>query len=159
PIAEERGTASTMLGHESSGLQMGGLQMEVYPVPTVATAFELSLLMEDAGDFLTGLLTYNTDLFDAATVERISLHYQHVLQQLVNIRSQRVSEIGLLTREEQNTLLKQWNATDESYPTHPCLQDLFEEQVRQTPDAVAVVYGEQSLTYAELNARANQLAH
>ena len=102
---------------------------------------------------------YNTDLFDADTIERINGNFQTLLTNIIADPQQRISELPLLTANEQQQLLVEWNNTQITYPQDKCIHHLFEEQVERTPDAVAVIFEQQQLTYRELNNRANQLAH
>ncbi|MGK3959181.1 non-ribosomal peptide synthase/polyketide synthase [Sorangium sp. So ce118] len=135
--------------------------VELAPVETEQTTakFELTLAFGETEEGLRGALVYNTDLFDAATIERMAGHYQTLLEGLVAEPGRRVSELPLLTEAERQKLLVTWNATEAEYPRDACIHTLFEAQVEETPDAVALVFEGQQLTYRELNARANQLAH
>lgn len=120
---------------------------------------DLALTMIEAGEGLEARLEYNTDLFDAATMIRMLGHYQQLLAGSVANLEQRLSRLPLLTEGERQQILVDWNATQTDYPRDACTHHLFERQVRRTPDAVALMAGKQQLTYRELNARANQLAH
>lgn len=108
---------------------------------------------------------YNTDLFDAANVERIAGNYQTLLLSILTNPEQCISALPLLTQAERYQLLVECNNTTKEYSLDNCIHQLFEEQVGKTPDSVAVMYEDvqtrhvASLTYGELNARANQLAH
>ncbi len=131
-------------------------QMDV----TVGTSkFDLSLELDDRPEGLIGRFEYNSDLFDASTIERMVGHWQTLLAGIVANPAQRLSELPLLTSPEREQLLVTWNATQVEYPDTACVQQLFEEQAARTPTAVAVVYEDTQLTYRELNARANRLAH
>jgi amino acid adenylation domain-containing protein len=121
--------------------------------------FDLALAMADAGENLTGSLEYNTDLFNDTTIERMLGNYQTLLESMVARPEQRLSEATILTADEKHQLLTRWNDTKREYPKDKCIHELFETQVEKSPDAVAVVYEDQQLTYRELNRRANQLAH
>ena len=101
---------------------------------------------------------YNAELFDAVTITRMTAHWQMLLQGAVADPGKRVSELPLLNDAEQHQLLIEWNETRLDYPP-VCLHELIEAQVERTPDAVAVRFDDQQLTYRELNARANQLGH
>jgi len=102
---------------------------------------------------------YNTDLFDAATIERMAKHFERLLNSIVLNPQQPISQLPMLTEVEQQQLLFEWNNTQADYPLDKCIHQLFEEQVERTPDNIAVVFEDQQLNYRELNARANQLAH
>ncbi|MBG1270576.1 non-ribosomal peptide synthetase, partial [Nostoc sp. WHI] len=121
--------------------------------------FDLTLTLESTADGLIGSWEYNTDLFGAATISRMTGHFQTLLSGIVAHPEQPISQLPLLTVSEQEQLLFEWNDTQTEYPQDRCIHQLFEEQVERTPDAVAVVFADQQLTYRELNARANQLAH
>ncbi|MCC6416687.1 MAG: amino acid adenylation domain-containing protein, partial [Gemmataceae bacterium] len=121
--------------------------------------FDLTLQMEETQQGLRGLFEYNTDLFDAPTVERLTGHFQVLLRGLLADLDRRLSQVLLLTDAERRQLLVQWNATRADYPRDRCTHQLVEEQAARTPDRVAVVFDNRQLTYGELNARANQLAH
>src|SRR5437868_12458913 len=101
---------------------------------------------------------YDSDRVQAATVERLVRHLEVLLRALVESPERPIAELPLLTAAEHQ-LLMDWNATSIDYPRQRCLHELIEEQVARTPEAVAVVYEDQSLTFSELDRRANQLAH
>lgn len=100
---------------------------------------------------------YNTDLFDAATIQRMEASYQALLAGIAADPSARISELPFLTAPQMEWIAA-WNATQMAYPSDRCVHEVFEEQVERTPDAAAVVFGDAQLTYRELNARANRLA-
>jgi non-ribosomal peptide synthetase component F len=118
----------------------------------------LSLLLKETPQGLHGAFEYNTDLFDAATIARMAAHFQILLRGIAADPEQRLSRLPLLTEAEQQELIA-WNATEVEYPSEHCLHELFEMQVERTPEAMAVIFDEQRVTYAELNRRANQLAY
>jgi amino acid adenylation domain-containing protein len=131
-------------------------QMDV----TVGTSkFDLSLELDDRPEGIIGRFEYNSDLFDAATIGRMVGHWQTLLESIVANPAQPITELPMLTAEERHQFLVEWNAISTTYPRDKCMQQLFEEQVERTPGAVAVVFGDKQLTYRELNAQANQLAH
>jgi amino acid adenylation domain-containing protein len=121
--------------------------------------FDLSLLAEMQDEGIVCGWEYNTDLFDSSTITRLANHFQILLEGATANPDTRLSDLPLLTEEEQHQLLIEWNDTTVTRPQVQCVHDLFEIQADETPDAVAVVFGEQSLTYRELNRRANQVAH
>jgi amino acid adenylation domain-containing protein len=122
-------------------------------------AFDIDLAIIETGSEFQLCWQYNTDLFDAPTVERIAGNYQTLLLSILTNPIQRVSALPLLTQAERHQLLVEWNNTQVDYRLDQCMHQLFEEQVRKTPDALAVVYEDEQLTYQELNARANKIAH
>ena len=115
-------------------------------------------LTENAGR-LSGSIQYATDLFDAETIDRLVGHWGVLLEAIVADPGQRISQLPLLTEAERHQLLVQWNDTAVEYPRDRCIHQLFEAQVERSPGATALVYEDQQLTYGELNARANRLAH
>ncbi|RAM53526.1 MAG: non-ribosomal peptide synthetase [Hapalosiphonaceae cyanobacterium JJU2] len=121
--------------------------------------FDLTLFMEDSEQGLIATCEYNTDLLNLDTITRMLGHFQTLLESIVRNSQQRISDLPLLTSSELQQLLIEWNNTKTDYPQDKCIHELFEAQVEKTPDAVAVVFEDQKLTYCELNARANQLAH
>ncbi|WP_414574322.1 AMP-binding protein, partial [Nostoc sp. CCY 9925] len=115
--------------------------------------------MEDTEQGIIGELEYSTDLFAAATIRRMLGHFQSLLEGIVTNPKQHLWDLPLLTKAERKQLLEEWNDTKGDYPKNLCIHQLFEAQVERTPDAVAIVYENEQLSYQELNSRANQLAH
>jgi amino acid adenylation domain-containing protein/non-ribosomal peptide synthase protein (TIGR01720 family) len=136
-----------------------GLTLTPVDVEQGTAKADISLSMTETPQGLTARLVYNTDLFDASTVARMARHFQALLDNLVVSPEQPLSRLGLLPEAERQQVLVEWNDTAAAFPLDRCVHELFEEQVKQRPDAVAVVFQGQSLTYAELDRRANQLAH
>ncbi len=123
------------------------------------TLFDLSLvLIEKEGGLLTEV-EYSTDLFNAATITRLLNHWQVLLEAIVSDPEQSIETLPLLTSGEREQLLVRWNATARDFPSDLCLHQLIEQQVERTPEAIAVVFEEQQVTYQQLNDQANQLAH
>jgi amino acid adenylation domain-containing protein len=104
-------------------------------------------------------LRYSTDLFDSSTITRMLGHFETLLQGIVSDPRQRLSELPLLSAAEKQQLLVEWNDTARPFPQESCIHHLFEEQVERTPDVTALSYEGEQVSYAELNARANRLAH
>jgi amino acid adenylation domain-containing protein len=115
-------------------------------------------MVEHDGE-LGGLLEYNTDLFDASTISRLLAHFQVLLDAMVSHPEQSLGSLPMMTEGERHQLLVAWNDTTTAYPKDQCIHQRFEVQVECTPDSVALVFEDQHMTYGELNARANQLAH
>jgi len=140
-------------------LELPGVSLSSLPQETTNAKFDLTLFMTETETGLVGSWEYNTDLFESATIERMAAHFQNLLSAIVENPQQTVGELPLLSGDEQNQLLVEWNDTESEYPKDKCIHQLFEEQVKRTPDAIAVVFQEQQLSYRELNQKANQLAH
>ncbi|NTT08107.1 amino acid adenylation domain-containing protein [Pseudomonas aeruginosa] len=137
-----------------AGLSFGQLDWK-----SRTTQFDLSLDTYEKGGRLYAALTYATDLFEARTVERMARHWQNLLRGMLENPQASVDSLPMLDAEERYQLLEGWNATAAEYPLQRGVHRLFEEQVERTPMAPALAFGEERLDYAELNRRANRLAH
>ncbi len=140
-------------------LELAGLTVEARPFQTEAAKFDISMIIEQAGQDLSGVIEYNTDLFDLSTIERLSGHFINALERIVDDESARVSRLNILTDAERQQLLVRWNDTACVYPRDAYVHRLFEAQAALTPEAVALEFEDERLSYRELNRRANQLAH
>jgi len=140
-------------------LSFKGLNVSPVRVAGETAKFDLTLTSNETPTGLRASLQYNTDLFDEATITRMLGHFRNLLEGIVANPEQRISELPLLTAADRHQILLEWNDTKRDYPSDKCIHQLFEEQVERTPEATAVVFGDQQLTYRELNNRANQLAH
>jgi amino acid adenylation domain-containing protein len=136
------------------GLQVSGLEWE-----TRTAQFDLTLSTQESSDALFASLIYATDLFEAATPARMARHWLNLLEGMARDAQLRIGQLPLLDAAEQHVLVHDWNATAQAYPLHRGVHQLFEEQVVRTPLAQALVFGQERLNYAELNQRANRLAH
>ena len=144
---------------EPRELASSGLSLSMLQSHAGASKFDATLSLVDDGQELSGTLEYNTDLYDASTMERLAANFKTLLEGVVANQTQRVSELPLLTAMEETRVVTEWNQTVKAYDKDSCIHQLFEAQVERTPDAVAVVFENEKVTYAELNRRANQLAH
>jgi surfactin family lipopeptide synthetase A len=126
-------------------------------LPEVKNDITISLGKEPEGVY--GFIHFNTDLFRRETIARFAKHYVNVLSQALNDTTMPVSGIELLTREERDRLIVEWNDTGEPFPDDACLHWLFEAQAERTPGATAIAFESECISYSELNSRANQLAH
>ncbi|MFL1420097.1 amino acid adenylation domain-containing protein, partial [Pseudomonas fildesensis] len=136
-----------------------GLELALVEWQGRTTQFDLTLDTYEKSGTLHAALTYANDLFDAPSIERMARHWISLLQAMVADGEQRVGELPMLAADEQHMLVHAWNQTAEAYPTERGIHHLIEDQVQRTPDAPALVFGATTLTYAQLDARANQLAH
>jgi amino acid adenylation domain-containing protein len=139
-------------------LEVPGLRLTPLPGDNGTAKFDLTLTMDDTERGLVGVVEYNTDLFDASTIERLLGHFQTLLQGIVDHPQQSVNELPLLTHAEEQQLME-WNPTGVVYAVDRVVHETFALQAERTPDAVALVFEDQQLTYAELDQRANQLAN
>lgn len=126
---------------------------------TDTAKFDLSLMVNETENGLTAILEFNRDLFDPATAQHWLGHFETLLEGIVANPAQRVTELPLLTPAERRQLLEVWNDTQTDYPRDATIVDLFEQQVRRNPAAVALELGAERVTYGELNRRADGLAH
>ncbi|MBI2525900.1 MAG: amino acid adenylation domain-containing protein [Candidatus Rokubacteria bacterium] len=136
-----------------------GLTVTPVEVHSATAKFDLTASLAETPDGLRVSLEYSTDLFEPATMERLLGHYEQLLEGIVTDPAQPLSRLPLLTPPERHQLLVDWNATRRDFPTGTTLHALFEAQATRAPDAIAVVFEGQILTYRELDHRANQLAH
>ncbi|HIF6659724.1 TPA: amino acid adenylation domain-containing protein, partial [Serratia marcescens] len=140
-------------------IPLPGLQAELAGLEYSAAKFDLTLDLADTGEGISGTLNFATALFDRATAERYGVYLVQALRAMTLNSPRSVSHIDLLPPAEREHLLHGWNRTERDYPLDQTLAALFEQQVRRTPHATALVSGTESLSYAQLNARANRLAH
>src|SRR5579864_4352276 len=141
-------------------INLAGLQVSPFTaLPHDISKFDLTLLLQEKGHQIVGELEYATALYERSTIERYLGYFRRLLGAMVADDGQKVDRLPMLGQEERQQLLYEWNATEAEYPREKCVHELFEEQVERTPNAIAIVYQEQALTYGELNRRANRLAH
>ena len=140
-------------------LELDSLKASLVEVETHTAKFDLTLSMQETEQGLSGRIEYSCDLFDPETIMRMVGHWRTLLEGIVADPGQRLSKLPLLTAAERQQLAVEWNDTRDEHRPEQCIQRLLEEQVERTPEAVAVVCGDQQLTYGELNRRGNQLAH
>ncbi|NJM85833.1 MAG: amino acid adenylation domain-containing protein [Hydrococcus sp. RU_2_2] len=144
-------------GLEKEQLQFAGLEVEFSTNPRSAENFELYVNATELGGKLILECQYNTNLFDAETIQRRLAEFETLLAGVVADPDCTIATLPLLSKAEQQ-LLAQWNETQQDYPHDKCLHQLVEEQVARSPEAIAVIFEGQKLTYAELDRRADQLA-
>jgi amino acid adenylation domain-containing protein len=135
-----------------------GLTMTPLIQYSVMAKFDITLYIHETSHGLLGILEYNTDLFERATIKRMIGHFQTLIESILANPQQPIHQLPLLTTAEYQQLLA-WNDTATDYPQDQCIHQLFETQVEKKTDAIALVFENQQLTYQALNQRANQLAH
>ncbi|WP_332847130.1 non-ribosomal peptide synthetase [Pseudomonas lactucae] len=143
---------------DAQALHLPGLNVQVLDIELESARFDLSLDVIASPDGIDCRLEYVTALYDAATIDRLGQHLCQLLQGMVAAPDSAVFSLPLMGVAERQQV-SAWNATETRYAQYPSLPALIAEQVRATPDALALVYGDTRLSYAELDARANQLAH
>ncbi|MCT7979017.1 non-ribosomal peptide synthetase [Laspinema olomoucense] len=151
------------------GLELPGLTLSPQPLEAGTARFDLELhlweqsstnpMWVDSREGISGFVIYSTDLFEESTIGRLVAHFQTLLEAIVANPDQRIGDLPLLSEAERDQLLVQWNQTEVDYPQELAIHQLVEIQAAEHPEKVALVCGNQTLTYGELNRRSNQLAH
>ncbi|HET8773527.1 MAG TPA: amino acid adenylation domain-containing protein, partial [Thermoanaerobaculia bacterium] len=161
PLAQVTFTWNTLerVGTDGRTLELPGLTLAPVPREHETIQVDLQLLLDDAGDAIQGMLVYASDLFDRETIERWNGHFVQLLESMIGDPSAAVDTLPLLSETERRQVLESFNDHCTGEPETALIHELFERQAAQQPDAVAVVGDDESLTYGELDARANQLAH
>ena len=139
--------------------KMFGVETSLLPQPLSFVDHDICLNVSEIDGELVFDFDYNTDLFNDSTIHRFLELFQTLLRETIANSEKSLANLPLLNQSQRHQLLVEWNNTQTEYPQNKCLHELFEAQVEKTPDAIAVVFGNQQLTYQELNNRANQLAH
>lgn len=134
------------------------LRFEPYDIPQQEGQFDMILTLEDVGDYFKGKFNYNTDLFDEDTIKKMTIHFNNLLKGIVNNTNIAISDIPLLTQEEVDDQLYNYNNTKANHPLNKCIHKLFEEIAEDVPNNIAVSHNGINMTYEELNNKANQLA-
>ena len=147
------------LQKKADEFKMPGLTLAPFEIHSGTAKFELVLTMTEREEDIVGALEFNTDLFARATIKRIAAHYQALLEAMVANPDAPLHSLPLLSDNERQQMLVSWNETSADYPRDKSYHELFEEQVARTPERIAAVCGNSAVTYAELNRKANRLAH
>jgi amino acid adenylation domain-containing protein len=134
------------------------VEVSSFSLPGESSKFDLTLIAVESREGLRTTLEFNTDLFDATTIERLMRHFEVLLEAAVTNPDLGVRNLPLLTEPERERMVVDWNRTAADYPRERCMYQLFEDQAERTPQAVAARFGGQVITYSELNRRANQVA-
>lgn len=156
--AEVHALSPFALGIDGARMQMNDLVIESIALKGEPAQFDMTLMMAETDDGLAAALQYNADLFDSSTIQRMLEHFHNLLRDIVSDPLKPISSYSLLSEMEREQILVQWNETQTDYPRELCIHDLFQEQVKRTPNAVAVQFEDQSLTYKELDKRADELS-
>jgi len=139
-------------------VQMPDVNVEMLPSVAKTAKFDLTLNLEEGPSGLEGMIEFNTDLFDRETVHRMVSHLEQILDVVAQHPHCRLSEVALLSAHEKSTILTDWNHQPQQYAYQDTIHQRFEMSVEASPDAIALSIADESVTYAELNARANRLA-
>jgi tyrocidine synthetase-3 len=139
-------------------LTLEGLRVQPYEIAHTISKFDLSLSVREAEGYLECQVEYAIALFERSTIQQMMKHFAQIVQAMVQDPEQRIVDIDMLTQEEKQQILVEWNETVVAYPAEQTLHGLFEQQVAQTPERIALVCENEQLTYRELNRRANRVA-
>lgn len=139
-------------------VDLPGLSVEPIRLASKVAKFDLTMVITEIRDGLECKLQYNTDLFEEETITRMAGHFQTLLNGIVTNSSASIQSLPMLTESEREMMLVEWNDTATDYPHDRCIHELFEIQAEETPDAIAVVFQDEKVSYGELNRRANRLA-
>ncbi|MGH9763246.1 MAG: non-ribosomal peptide synthetase, partial [Blastocatellia bacterium] len=140
-------------------LRLRGLTLTRIELESTSSKFELTLSLEETGPGLKGTVEYSTDLFDRATITRMIRHFQNLVGTVASNPRVKIDEIELLLPAERKLLLEDWSRTDRDYGIFGCLHELFEARVHRGPDRIAVTCEEGTVSYRELDLRADEIAH
>ena len=139
--------------------ELGGLSIEALGGEGVRVRFDLEVHASEGEGKVDFFWIYNRDLFDRWRIEQMMRHYARLLEQVISSSEMQLWRIPMLTGAEQTQLLEEWNQTSAEFSQDKCLHELFEMQAEETPENVAIQHDSEKISYAELNARANALAH
>ncbi len=146
-------------GQDTPLPRMPGLQIEAQELPQTMAKFDLTLTLRERGGCIQGSLGYATALYERETIKRHVEYLRCIARAMVDNEAQEIDRLDILPAAERHKLLVEWNDTAVEYPDNKCVHELFEAQAAMQPNAIAVKQGERQMSYGELNAKANQLAH
>jgi amino acid adenylation domain-containing protein len=158
-LLREEGLGAFAVGETGARLNLGELLLESMSLKQRVAQFDLTLAMAESEDMLVASLEYNTDILDEATVTRMARHFCVLLESIVAEPEQRIGELRLLDQAERRRMLVEFNPGAAERLPGMWLHQYFEAQAAASPEAVAIIYGEEQVKYGELNQRANRLAH
>jgi amino acid adenylation domain-containing protein len=141
-----------------SKLRLPELEIGIQEFVTNSTRFDLECFLKEQDGELLGHVIYSTDLFERQTIEKMLQHFQRLLELVIEDPKQQVRDLRFLTPEEDHQQLVEWNNTKADYPRDKCIHELFAEQVARTPSNIAIEFGDQRLSYSELNRQAGEIA-
>ena len=146
------------LGLDGARMEMIGLEFESIALGGEPAQFDMTMMMSELNNGLAAALQYNVDLFDAETIQRMLKHFDSLLHEITADPTKPVSTYSLLDESETQQILVEWNQTQADYPRDLCIHELIEAQVKRSPEAIAIEFESQSVTYKELNKRADEVA-
>lgn len=146
-------------GNKNVRVNWGKLLLESFTISQQEGQFDLTAEFSEGKNIFSGAFKYNTDLFHPNTAKQMVRHFKNLIEEVVSNPDRSISKLLLLSKEESDLILYKWNETNFKYDDFDCMHKLIEKQTSQTPDSVAVVFEDESLTYKKLNRRANRLAN
>jgi len=157
-LLHEEGLPLFALGEPGAQMNLGGLELESMSLPQRISQFDLTLMAAEAGNDLAASFEYNSDLFESETIRRMAGHFLNLLESIVSVPSQPVSLLWLVTPAEYRQIVGDFNPALREFLACT-LHELFQKQAARKPEALALIYEKQQVSYKELNERANQIAH
>ena len=158
PGVDEQGIAVFLIGKGGHQFSVGDMTVETIDLNLRQAQFEITLVVEESGGQIFGCWQYNRDLFKSETIQKLSETFSLLLENVTRNPDIKISEIELLSEDESELITSSWNLTGADYPQDKGIHHLVEEQASKTPDAVAIHFGEQKITYEELERLANNVA-
>ena len=158
-IGDRHDLSAMALGEPGARVDLGGWTLESIELPPPTASFDLALSMAEVDDHLRGVFDYDRDLWDESSLDRMALGFEVLLRDLVAHPDRRISQLEMLTESERHCQLVDWNNTELEFSNDLMVHQLIEQQVKRSPNSVAVSFENQQLSYSTLNERANQLAH
>ena len=158
PGFDEQGIAVYLIGQGGHKFKAENMDIESIDLNLRMAQFEITLVVEEAGGNIYGCWQYNSNLFEEDTINRLNGFYKQLLKEIVSYPEKRISEINILSKREEKKLLFEWNSTTVNYPVDICLHQLITDQATKCPQATALVFGDKSMTYEELDKKSNGLA-
>ena len=147
----------TYQNKEENILRLDDKETQIIEIENDISKFNLSLEIKPKTNTIN--IEYCTDLFKRQTIEKLFEHYMNVIDNIILDSNKKIKNIDIISEEEKNKILYEFNATEMDYPKDKTISQLFEEQVEKTPNKIAIVFENKKLTYKELNEKANQLAN
>lgn len=147
------------LGGEGTKIKSGDLEFHSIDFNHCSSQYEISLFIEEIGEEYCGWFMYQTDLFHEATIKQFSNHFVNIIEELGEDTNKKINDFQVISKQEKENLLHVINNIDFSYSKECCIHEIIEKKVDEAPDSIALAFGESTLSYLELNQKANQVAH
>jgi len=158
-LPEQEALARFAIGEAGARLHFGEIEVESLPLNLRTTQFDLTLKLAVTENSVSGSLEYNSDLFDPSTIARMGDHFRVLIEGALRNPNRAISELPMMRESERCQLLVEWNLTHTLFPAEQCIHTQIEKRVNGAPDAVALSFEEEHISYDKLNQRANQVAY